>query len=253
MAIEQKYIDLINAAIDGEISDAERADLEAFLDGSAEGRKLHDELSSFCAALDGVEPEYPPPYLRHVIMNSITPARAAEESPGFLQILLATPALKYAATFAAGVFLTLSIVNSGQVSNRAFDDVAGLVGTMADPVNARLASSISVDEIDLAGTVSLRSAGSLLILDFDLVSKDHVEVEADYSDPSIWFNGFAQLESTGTSVSAEAGRVRLGMQGKRRYAVFLHNKGGRQTSVSLRFTANGEVIHEARLDYTPPK
>ncbi len=252
MTIEQKYIDLINADIDGEISEGGKAELQAFLDSNAEGRALHDELRSFCAALDGVEQEDPPVHLRHVIMNSITPRRSAGEAPGFLQILLATPALKYSVTFAAGVFLTLSIVNSSQVSNHAFDDVTGLVGTIADPVNARLASSISVDELDLAGTVSLRSAGSLLILDFDLVSKDHVEVEADYSDPSIWFNGFAQLESTGTTVSAETGRVRLGMQGKRRYAVFLHNKGGRQTTVSLRFSANGEVIHEASLDYTPP-
>ena len=151
------------------------------------------------------------------------------------------------------VFLAMSIVNTGQVSNQAFDNVTGLVGTVAEPIDATLASSVSVDELDVAGIVSLRSAGSLLILDFDLVAKKHIEVEADYSDPGIWFNGFAQLPSEGTTVSAGPGRVRLGMAGKRRYAVYLHNQGGRDATVKLRFLADGQVVHETSLDYTPGK
>jgi hypothetical protein len=251
MAIEQKYLDLINADIDGAISVEEKTELQAFLADSAEGRALHEELSTLCHALDSVDEETPPIHLRHVIMNSIPKPAAPAASPGFLQVLLAAPALRYSLSFAAGIFIALSIVNSGQVSNQAFDDVTGLVGTVADPIDATLASSVAIDELDVAGIVSLRSAGSLLILDFDLVARDHIEVEADYSDPSIWFNGFAQLPSEGTTVAAEAGRVRLGMAGKRRYAVYLHNQGGRGAIVKLRFLADGQVVHETSLEYTP--
>ena len=251
MAIEQKLTDLINADIDGEISDAQKIELQAFLGENAEGRALHDELASLCTTLDGVDQEEPPTFMRHIIMNSVPPARGTEDSPGFLQVLLATPALKYAATFAAGVFLALSIVNSGQLSNQAFDDVTGLVGTVADPVRANLEGSIALNEPDIAGTVSLRSAGSLLILDFDLVSTDHIEIEATYTDRTIWFNGFAQLESDDTTVSAETGRVRLGMEGKQRYAVYLHNQGGRETTVSLSFMVDGNVVHQSKLNYSP--
>jgi hypothetical protein len=251
MTVEQKYQDLINADIDGEIGAEEKAELQAFLADSAEGRALHDELSSLCGALDALDEEAPPVHLRHVIMNSIPKPPARSSSPGFLQALFAAPALRYSLSFAGGVFLALSIVNSGQVSNQAFDDVTGLVGTVAEPVDAQLASSVSVDEVDVAGIVSLRSAGSLLILDFDLVSKDPIEIEADYQDPRIWFNGFAQLESDDTTVAASRGQVRLGMQGKRRYAVYLHNQGGRNATVKLRFLAYGQVVHETSLDYTP--
>ena len=251
MAIEQKYTDLINADIDGEISANDRAALEAFLAENAEGRALHAELSSLCTSLDAVEPAEPPRHLRHVIMSSVNPPSPEPATPGMLQGLLAAPALRYAAIFAAGVFLTLSLVSSDQISNHAFDDVTGLVGSIADPVNAELVNSVSVDESQIAGTVSLRRAGTMLILDFDLVSTDSIEIEANCTDPSIWFNGFAQLESSGTSVSAKSGRVTLGMQGKRRYAVYLHNEGGRQTTVNLQFKADGEVVHEASLDYEP--
>jgi hypothetical protein len=251
MAIEQKYTDLINADIDGEISAPEKAALQAFLEESAAGRALHEELSSVCATLDAVESEEPPPHMRHVIMNSVKPTPKKEDSPSFLQILFGAPAVRYALTFGTGVFLTLSIVNSSQISDRAFDDVTGLVGTVADPIDASRASSFSVTKPDLAGTVTLRSAQSMLILDFDLVAREHIEIEADYSDRSIWFNGFAQLESEGTTISAETGRIRLGMEGKRRYAVYLHNQDGRGTTVNLRFLADGKVVHEASLDYTP--
>ena len=253
MAIEQKYADLINAAVDGEIGADEKTELDAFLADSAEGRALQEELASLCGTLDGLDAEEPPAHLRHAIMNSLPPTRKPEPSSGLLPRLFATPALRYAATFAAGVFLTLSIVDSGNVSTRAFDDVTGLVGTVGQPVDSTLASAISVDEVDVAGSVSLRSAGSLMILDFDLVSKDHIDIEAGYADPSIWFNGFAQLETDDTTVAAGQGRVRLGMQGKRRYAVFLHNGGNRAMTVNLRFVADGEVVHEASLEYEPGK
>lgn len=249
--MNEKYTLLINADIDGELDDADRAELQAFLDEHAEGRALQDELSALCARLDAVESVDPPAHLRHVIMNTVQSEAGDGESPGFLQTLLATPALKYAATFAAGVALTLSIVNSGQISDHAFDDVTDLVGTLAAPINARTSSFVSINEVEVAGTVALRSSGKMLILDFDLAAREPIEVEADYTDRTIWFNGFAQLESTGTNVSAQAGRVRVGMEGKRRYAVYLHNEGGRETTVSLRFLANGEVVHEASLGFSP--
>ncbi|MGI9235668.1 MAG: anti-sigma factor family protein [Woeseiaceae bacterium] len=249
MAIDEKYTDLINADIDGEISDSDKAELQTFLAESAEGRALHEELSALCSTLEAVEAVEPPPHLRHVIMNSVKPAPAAIRRPGFLQTLFATPAVGYAATFAVGVLLTLSLVNSGKISIRAFDDVTGLVGSVADPVEAHTLGSIYVDESAIAGTVSLRSSGSMLILDFDLVAVEPIEIEADYADNAIWFTGFAQLESSGTAISAQSGRVRLRMEGKRRYAVYLQNESGRNTTVKLRFKADGEVVHEASLDY----
>ena len=241
MALDEKYTDLINAAIDGEISAEDQANLDAFLAENADGRALYNELSSLCESLDGLDTEEPPVHLRHVIMNSIPEQKKPDEEPGFLQSLFLQPALRYTATFAAGVIVALLIIDSSQVSNKAFDDVTGLVGTVAEPVESSLASSVMLDERDVAGTVSLRSAGSIMIIDFDLVSRD----------PSIWFNGFAQLESEGTSVAAADGRVTLGMQGKRRYAVYLHNQRGHATTVNLRFLSEGEVVHEASLEYEP--
>ena len=253
MAIEQKYIDLINADIDGEIEAADKHEIDVFLTENEDARSFQAALTTLCGSIDSIEPESPPPHLRHVIVNSVKPTTVKAESPGILQMLWASPVLKYTGTFAAGVLLALSILSSDRISNEAFDDVTGLVGTISDPISGDLVNSIAIDNVNVAGQVSLRSSGTMLILDFDLAASSPVEIEAEYADRTIWFNGFAQLESSGTTVSAKSGNVTLGMDGKRRYAVYLQNGGERSVTFNLSFIAGGEVVPEASLKYDPVK
>jgi len=250
MTIDPKYFELIQADIDGEIDAGDKAELENFLAESEEGRAVYEDLSTLCQSLDGMPSVEPPAHLRHVLMNQAPVRSAPRPKPGLLQRIFSGPVLGYIGTFGAGVALTLALVDSGHISRDAFDDVTGLVGTISSPDFAapRLAS-IAIDESEVAGTVSLRSTGPILIVDFDLSARQPVEIEAGYSDKSIWFNGFAQLESSGTSIAASSGAVTLQMDGKRRYALYLNNPGQRPATIELRFMANGEVIHEAELNY----
>ena len=254
MTIDPKYFELIQAEIDGEIDAAGKAELETFLAESEEGRTVYEELEMLCRSLDGMPSMDPPPHLRHVLLNQAPVKAAPRPSPGLVQRLFSGPLLGYAGVFAAGVALTLALVDSDQISRGAFDDVTGLVGTIADPefVVPRHAT-VSVDESVIAGTVTLRSTGPILIVDFDLAAKQPVEIIAGYSDRTIWFNGFAQLESTGTNVAADASTVTLVIEGKRRYAFYLNNPGLRPATIDLRFMANGEMIHEAQLSYSGPR
>jgi len=251
MTIDPKYFELIQADIDGEIDDAGRAELESFLADSEEGRAVYEQLETLCRSLDGMPPVEPPPHLRHVLMNQ-APVRSAPQPPsGFLRRVFAGPILGYVGMFAAGVALTLALVDSTQISKGAFDDVTSLVGAIADSEFAVPEhGTVSIDKRELAGTVTLRSTGPILIVDFDLSARQPVEIVAAYSDNTIWFNGFAQLESSGTSIAAESGAVTLNMDGKRRYAVYLNNPGMRPAKIDLRFTADGQVIHEARLSFS---
>jgi hypothetical protein len=251
MTIDSKYFELIQADIDGEIDDAGKAELENFLAESEEGRAVYGELETLCRSLDGMPTIDPPAHLRHVLLNQAPIRAASRPSPGFLQRLFSGPALGYVGMFAAGVALTLALVDSDQISRGAFDDVTGLVGTIADSEFAVPEhGTISVDKSEVAGTVTLRSTGPILIVDFDLSARQPVEIVAAYSDKTIWFNGFAQLESSDTSVAAEAGAVTLNMDGKRRYAVYLNNPGMRPATIDLRFTADDQVIHEAQLSFS---
>ena len=250
MTIDPRYFELIQEAIDGEIDSDGKAELDTFLAESEEGRAVYEELATLCQSLDGMPEIDPPAHLKHVLLN-MAPVRAAQSpAPGPLRRLFAGPALGYIGMFAAGVALTLALVDSGQISRDAFDDVTGLVGTMASTeFHVPEHGTISIEKSQVAGTVTLRSTGPILIVDFDLSAREPVEIFAGYSDKSIWFNGFAQLESSGTSIAADSDAVTLQMNGKRRYAVYLNNPGLRPATIDLRFMVGGEVIHEAQLNY----
>jgi hypothetical protein len=251
MTIDPKYFELIQADIDSEIDDAGKTELENFLAESEEGRAVYEELDTLCRSLDSMPSIDPPQHLRHVLLNQAPIKAPPQPEPGFLQRIFSGPALGYVGVFGAGVALTLALVDSNQISQGAFDEVTGLVGTIADTkFSAPEHGSISIDESEVAGTVTLRSQGPLLIVDFDLSARQPVEIVAGYSDKSIWFNGFAQLESTGTSIAAESGAVILKMDGTRRYAVFLNNPGLRPAKIDLQFTADDQVIHEAQLSFS---
>lgn len=250
MAIEQKIIELINADVDGEISSADKRELDAILASNAESRVFHMELASLCTAMDSFESLEPPPHLRHLIMDSVRPQRSTAADTRRFSRLLSAPALRFAAAFAAGVILTLSFVSSDNISRHAFEDVTGLVGTMSESGSKLpVGSSISISRADIAGNITSHRSGQILIIDFDLVTHGPVDIVAGFAGQSIWFNGFAQLESVGTSVAAEAGQVTLRMDGKRRYALYLHDAGSGDARIDLKFVSAGTVIHEAQLTF----
>lgn len=250
MAIDPRFNELIQADIDGEIDAADKAELDALLADSEEGRVIYGEFEALARSLDEIGELEPPAHLKHVILNAVPAQSRPGKGPGVLERLFSGPALGYVGTFAAGILLSLAVVNSSQISERAFDDVTGLVGTIADLEALGPAhGTIAIDEVEVAGTVTLRSSGTLMIIDFDLAAGRAIEIIASYSDQTIWFNGFAQLESRGASVAAETGTITLQMDGRRRSAVFLNNPSQRPVRIGLEFLADGELIHEATLDF----
>lgn len=253
MAIDPNIVELINADIDGEISPADKDTLEAMMAESPEAQAMHAELSGLSSSLGDLPDLDAPPYLIHTIMAKIPKPESQDRRGDFLRGLFAAPALRYAAMFVAGSVLTLSLVSSDQVSERAFNDVTGLVGTISSevPVGPGI-QTMQIDRTDVAGHITVRSSGPLLIVDFDLVSNGPIDIVASYSDQSVWFNGFAQLESPGASISAESGRISMKINGKRRYALYLHNAGDRNVSINLRFMSDGEVVYDTDIQYTQP-
>ena len=214
---------------------------------------MHAELAGLSSTLDELPDLDAPPYLIHTIMAEIPKNESQDRRSNFLQGLFSAPALRYAAMFVAGSVLTLSLVSSDQVSERAFSDVTGLVGTISSEVPGGPGiQTLQIDRTDIAGHITLRSSGPLLIVDFDLVSNGPIDIVATYSDQSVWFNGFAQLESPGASISAESGRISMKIDGKRRYALYLHNAGDRNVSINLRFMSDGEVVYETDIQYAQP-
>jgi len=253
MAIDEKYIELINAEIDGELDESGQSELRDYLAKNPEARTAHDDMAAFCRELDSVPSLEPPSDLRSDILAAIRPtARVIRPDPGFWRQVVSMPMFRHAAAFAAGAFMTFALISSNRISDRAFDDVTGLVGTISDTDNSASAlRSISLGRQDIAGTVSVHSAGSLTVVDFNLSTRNPLEIIAGFSTRDLWFRGFAQLENDDASVVADKGEVRMRMNGRNRYAIYLQQASRTPASIHLKFYSGGDLVHEADLDLAP--
>ncbi|MCZ6642511.1 MAG: anti-sigma factor [Gammaproteobacteria bacterium] len=259
MSVDAKIVELINAEIDGEISVSDRSILDDHLRSHPEASRLKDELTDLCQSLDSMEDLSPPPHLKHVILASLdspapAPTRAATKASSAPRRwwFPATPLWQNTGAFALGCVITVVLMSTNQIADRGYDDVTDLMGSIgvsADEAGDRATDRLNLTRDEVAGTITANRSGSIMVIDFDLSSREEVEIVVEFSDQNVWFNGFAQLESDSTSVAAESGRVSLQMDGQRKYAIYLHNSNPGPAAVNLQFYAAGELIFEDGLTF----
>ena len=233
--IEEKYVELIHAELDGELPEQCRAELSRYLLANPEARAFREELRQVCAALDAVEQVPPPPGLR----ESIRDALAAVQPPrrvGHTHVLRAPAKWRYAAAIAGGLIVSAVAFQLGFESREGLR-VSDLVGTMAGQAPAAATipvDSLRIDRDDLSGSVELYEAGPTLLLEFDIASQQPIEVVANFDGRETRFSGNSAGEG----------------KGGRHFAIALEREAGQSSSVGLRFYAAGTLIHEEVLAAT---
>ena len=255
MSMENRTRELINGRIDGTLSPEDVRELESRLAGDAAARSLLEELGKLCADLDEVDAVEPPGDLHSQVLSRIGKGESAPpavDEAAWMRTFsswLAFPPVRYAMSFGAGMLLTYVLISSGRIDQQTFDDVTSLVGTISGESRngPAVTERISISLADLTGTVNVRQEGSLFVLDFNLTSPAETEVVAEFDNRDVWFNGFAQLESRGTSIDAGEGRFSLRIQGQRRYAVYMRRAGNSDANLTLAFRTSGRTIYERQL------
>lgn len=230
--IDDQYLELIHAELDGELPDQQRAELSRYLLANPEARAFRDDLRSVCAALDHIGQVEPPRGLRESILEAIatqaplqgrTVGRRAGQAPRML---------RYAAAFAGGLLVSAIAFELGFESRDGIR-VADLVGTMAGSgaTGARRVDSMRLDHGQLAGEVSLYTAGTTLVLAFDVSPRQatHVVVVTDGREERFTWN------AVGTPLAL-------------RHAIALGEISQSGRFVTVRFTAGGQTIHEGVLE-----
>lgn len=255
MSVEAKIVELINAEIDGEISASDRSLLHDHLRSHPEASRLHDELTELCKSLDSLEALSPPPHLKQVILASLeTPAPTATPTTSLPRRwwFPAIPMWQLTGAFALGCVITVGLMSTNQIVARGHEDITDLIGSIgvtADESTRTGSNMLNLAQDEVTGTVTTNRSGSIMVIDFDLSSREEVEIVVEFADQNVWFNGFAQLESDSTNVSAKSGRVSLQMDGKQKYAIYLHNSNPGSAAVNLQLYAAGELIFEDRLTF----
>lgn len=246
--LDERMAELIQADSDGELAAADRAELTAALEKSAQARAFQDELVRVAKLLADVPDINPPWGLRRRILDSIKlPVRAGLS--GWQR-----PA-SYGLAVAAGVLVAVGVT---QMTPQSPQDMSNLVGTMVSQGHdldlARPATGeLAIDLAGVQGQVRMKSLSLAWALEFDLKSEDTVEVAIDLDGSGLSFGGYAdQDENAGVgNMEVSAGKVRMTNQGSHQFVLFLRRAPAASNGPQeIRIVVNrlGETIYRGLLE-----
>lgn len=253
--LDERTIYLIHAGIDGELKPAEREELEAALEASSEARAMNAEFQRLGNLLDSVPSEQPPPDLASKILkNTSLPSR---KSPFSLTSFFASfqPAAAGVA-FAAGLLAAITFYELSPIPAGS-ENIASMVGTMVSNPGGQKAvvlDRLVIDQPDLQGTVSLHSEASVLMLNFELITSEQVEIEVSFANAGLGFGGMAKSKFNDAldteSFEVADGTLRVTDQGTNMHVFLLRRPQESELSakaIDIEVNRAGEILFQGAL------
>jgi hypothetical protein len=189
---------LVQAEIDGELDDRQRAELARCLLADPAFRAMRDELRRLCGRLDSMKQVDPPTEFLDGVLASLPQSKAPNA-----RFHMPVGGWRYAAML-AGVLVTGAMVI--KLTDGLGGDATEMAGTLAE---SRTSQSVDLAEISksaVAGSASLTQQGSGLALALELTAGAPVDVLVASGKESLTIKGL----SVGRTVTALPGFERTG-------------------------------------------
>ena len=213
-------LELLNAEIDGELDDRQRAELARALLADPQLRALREDLRRLCAALDAVPAREPPAQLREQILAAVPQDAARGAAPGWSAQVLRRAAV-IAAVVAAGS-VVYAIVGGGR------PPATELAGTLAGRQGAGILDAVKLQSGPVTGRVSLARTAAGLELDGELVASAPLDVVVTRGEQTL------RLPAVGASTGAQ-------------FALALPGAAAPGQAVALSFLMDGREVATATL------
>ena len=249
--INERIIELINAGIDGELNEADAAELQEALAKSPEARSLQTDMQALTTLISDLPPRQPPDNLRRRILEKVNlPAR---RNWTFRHLKLPEFA-GYGLAVAAGLVMIVGIYQFGP-RNATPEDISRMTGTISTQKPAgemALLDNFSLESDAVSGSVSLQSRGDEFIVDFDLNSSTAVDVLVKFTDQGLQFSGIEQIEGELATAEVSEGSVWLSTTGNQQFGVHLkrldNSSAGDPVSLTTEFFSTGARVHQGILN-----
>jgi hypothetical protein len=247
---DERTLELINAGIDGELGEAEQAELQQILDQSPAARALNLELQSLAAVIADLPQREPPANLRKNILKNVTlPGKPKKTFP-----LFRLPAFAgYGLAAAAGLAMIIGIYQFGP-RNSSPEDISRMTGTItAQPtVGAGIVlDSFTVEQDMISGKVSLLGSGDNFILDFNFDTSTDLDVVIEFAENDLEFGGFGEDQNDPGEINTTGGSIRINALAHNRFALNLNRIDGRADRKGVQITTKiyraGVQVHQGEL------
>ncbi len=255
---DQRGLELVSAAIDGELDIDERAELDLLLESSEEARDFKAELEQLDSLLKDVPDLEPPESLLADIVANVIPKPVQSESSilDWLRPLVPGTGLRYVMAVAAGAILAaVFIENQSMLTDTA--DFADLVGTMAPNVSstdADIIESFAFREDGIESLVQLRYSGSALRLDIYTETAVPLDIAIDVGDTGLRPYALAQIEGVSESIAIAGQALQIKTLGTQQLTVLLRRVDDAalagEAKIELEFSSEGTLLQRGSLTAT---
>jgi len=252
---DERVLELLSAAADGELNDAEQTELDGLLDASPEAYRFREELDRIDAILRKVPDRAAPEMLHDRIMSSVS-LPAIKSRPramqGFSWFRRTTPpvALRYGMAAAAGLLVAAAFYESRGISDPA--DLSQLVGSMAPARTAPdVLDTYAFHAPGIASEVTLERRNGMFLLDIRIDSAEPVDVSVDLASAGVRLQALAQTEDSLESIEIEGRTLHMRAHGRRQLTALLERTehAGRQglETINLEFSSEGRLLQRGSL------
>ena len=229
---DQDRLELISAAIDGEIDDDEKVVLNDLLESSGEARKLQANLEQLDSLLKAV-PDLEPSQSLHARIvaeagSLLQPATRSRPVTDWLRQWMSGAGLGYALAASAGALLAAVFISS-QSGLPGTADISEIVGTMAPRTTASnedVIDSYALQQVGLESLVQLERRDDALLLTIKVNSVTPLDIAVDMTNAGVRPDALAQFESGFESIAIMHRTIQLRAQGQQRLSVLLRRDNG---------------------------
>jgi anti-sigma factor RsiW len=194
--IAERHKILIHRAIDGELSEPERRELDSLLESSAEAQEFYRQVADLAVLPSLLPASDAPADLKTRILNEAVRTRqtstrraAPPQTLGALLGSLFTPRLVYG--LAAGLVIGIglgALVLKGPISQIDSMDLSGTIIAGDDPTHLRRVDSDSFAEAEAKGRLAVDVKDGLTYIQVEIESTTEVSVVVDFGrDPHVQY------------------------------------------------------------------
>lgn len=251
--IDDKYMDLINKAVSGEITADEKARLDEYLQATPEAGKVYRQMLQTSEALGQIGDIEPPASLKPRIMNALDFSRyeATRSHPasaaGFLsRFRFLSLRRRPAYAFALGVVVGLVVfsVILTRPPGRYPADIRNLYGTIGLDEDKGFTSieRVPVNLSQVTGSINLSQLGDVFMFEVSLTGASEFDLLLLYDPTLVSFGGLRPHEGGQALVAAGRGYVETSVSGDCVLNLSFIKERASTASVDLKLMSSGQLL-----------
>lgn len=251
--IENKYLELLHAELDGVNTPQESARLAAYLAVHPEAQRLYDELRGMANVLAEVKPVTPPASLQYAIMKTIA-ERAAKPNQltaiksWWAEIFEPRFALSFAGGLAVGVLLFALAMQFTAKAGVSDSQLYGTIGAPQNEERSAESKSFDIQHETANGEMKWRREGERLVTEITLAAAEAFELAVLFDANAMKCNGISASDG-GTLPNAvlQEGRLQLAHSGARSYRISFQLRSEAAPAARVQFQRNGVLVYDEEV------